>query len=70
MSLPILPARTPGNRVAQQLDHYDGLTSDGYRFQISESITLKPRGFRLGLGKRTAWSRMPAPDTDLSRRSA
>ncbi|MGZ4586030.1 MAG: hypothetical protein ACXVYI_17160, partial [Mycobacterium sp.] len=27
MSLPILPARTPGNRVAQQLDHYDGLTS-------------------------------------------
>jgi integrase len=29
MSLPILPARTPGNRVAQQLDHYDGLTSTG-----------------------------------------
>ena len=25
--MPILPARTPGNRVAQQLDHYDGLTS-------------------------------------------
>ncbi|UVO13404.1 hypothetical protein NM962_04550 [Mycobacterium sp. SVM_VP21] len=27
MSLPILPARTPGIRVAQQLDHYEGLTS-------------------------------------------
>jgi hypothetical protein len=23
----ILPARTPGNKVAQRLDHYDGLTS-------------------------------------------
>jgi hypothetical protein len=27
MSLLILPARKPGNRVAQQLDHYGGLTS-------------------------------------------
>jgi transposase-like protein len=27
MSLLILPARTPGNKVAQRLDHYDGLTS-------------------------------------------
>src|SRR5271166_5638730 len=27
MSLLILPARTPGNRVAQRLDHYGGLTS-------------------------------------------
>ena len=27
ISLLILPARTPGNRVAQRLDHYDGLTS-------------------------------------------
>jgi hypothetical protein len=27
MSLLILPARQPGNRVAQQLDHYGGLTS-------------------------------------------
>jgi cytochrome P450 len=52
------------------LHRYDLTPEDGYRLQISESITLKPRGFRLGLGKRTAWSRMPAPDTDLSRRSA
>ena len=29
MSLLILPARTPGNRVPQRLDHYDGLTSVG-----------------------------------------
>ncbi|WP_264032875.1 hypothetical protein, partial [Mycolicibacterium alvei] len=27
MSSSILPARTPGIRVAQQLDHYEGLTS-------------------------------------------
>jgi unspecific monooxygenase len=52
------------------LHRYDLTPQDGYQLQISESITLKPRGFRLGLGKRTAWSRMPAPDTDLGRRSA
>src|SRR6478735_6863580 len=29
MSLLILPARKPGNRVLQRLDHYNGLTSVG-----------------------------------------
>jgi unspecific monooxygenase len=52
------------------LHRYDLTAEDGYRLRISESITLKPKDFRLGLGKRTAWPRMQAAETDLSRRSA
>jgi hypothetical protein len=38
--------------------------------KISESITLKPRGFRLGLKKRAASSRLSEVDTELTRLSA
>jgi hypothetical protein len=38
--------------------------------KISESITLKPRGFRLGLSKRAASSRLAEVDTELTRLSA
>ena len=38
--------------------------------KISESITLKPSGFRLGLKKRTASSRVQRVDRELSRLSA
>jgi cytochrome P450 len=52
------------------LHRYDLTAEDGYRLRISESITLKPKDFRLRLGKRTAWSRTQAADADVSRRSA
>jgi unspecific monooxygenase len=40
------------------------------RLKISESITLKPRGFRLGLKKRAASSRVQPVNAQLSRLSA
>ncbi len=56
--------------LAMILHRYDLAADRGYQLQISESITLKPRGFRLGLTKRAAASRVPAVDTDSSRLSA
>ena len=41
-----------------------------YQLRISESITLKPKGFRLGLSKRAASSRLVQVDTELARLSA
>jgi len=52
------------------LHRYDLMPDDNYRLRISESITLKPRGFRLGLGKRAETSRLPAAAPELSRRGA
>ena len=52
------------------LHRYDLTPQDAYQLQISESITLKPKGFHLATRKRAASSRSLAPDTDLSRRSA
>jgi hypothetical protein len=49
------------------LHRYDLTPEDGYRLRIAETSTLKPRGFRLALGKRHASSRLLAADTDLSR---
>jgi cytochrome P450 len=49
------------------LHRYDLTPEHGYRLRIAETITLKPRGFRLALGKRHASSRLLAADTDLSR---
>jgi len=52
------------------LHRYDLTPQDGYQLRISESITLKPKGFHLGMRKRAASSRWLASDTDLSRSSA
>ncbi|MCV7331588.1 cytochrome P450 [Mycobacterium cookii] len=52
------------------LHRYDLTPEKDYRLRISESITLKPRGFRLSLGKRAASSRLQDVDTELIRRSA
>jgi cytochrome P450 len=51
--------------LALILHRYDLTPRDDYRLKISESITLKPRGFRLGLNKRDASSRSPAADVEL-----
>lgn len=56
--------------LALILHRYDLTPHDGYRLKISESITLKPRGFRLAPNKRDAASRLAAADTGLRRRSA
>jgi cytochrome P450 len=52
------------------LHRYDLTPEDGYKLQISESITLKPRGFRLAMRKRAESSRLLPADTELSRRCA
>jgi cytochrome P450 len=52
------------------LHRYDLTPQDGYQLRISESITLKPTGFRLGLRKRAAASRLLAADSESIRRSA
>ncbi|MGA8328432.1 MAG: cytochrome P450 [Mycobacterium sp.] len=52
------------------LHRYDLAPQKDYRLRVSESITLKPSGFRLGLGKRTASSRRQEFDTELIRRCA
>jgi cytochrome P450 / NADPH-cytochrome P450 reductase len=53
--------------LALILHRYDLTRQDDYRLKVSESITLKPRGFRLGLNKRDAPSRSLAAEL---RRSA
>jgi cytochrome P450 len=52
------------------LHRYDLVPQKDYRLRISESITLKPSGFRLGLRRRTASSRRQEDDVELIRRSA
>jgi cytochrome P450 len=56
--------------LALILHRYDLTDENDYQLKISESITLKPRGFRLGLSKRAASSRLGAVDTELTRLSA
>jgi unspecific monooxygenase len=56
--------------LALILHRYDLTAEDGYKLKISESITLKPRGFRLGLKKRAASSRLSDVDTELTRLGA
>jgi unspecific monooxygenase len=56
--------------LALILDRYDLTPEHGYRLQVAESVTLKPRGLRLGLNKRDASSRSLAAECDLMRRSA
>ncbi|MGA9492889.1 MAG: cytochrome P450 [Mycobacterium sp.] len=52
------------------LHRYDLTPDTSYRLRVSESITLKPQGFRLRLRKRAASSRLHAVDAELIRRSA
>jgi unspecific monooxygenase len=52
------------------LHRYDLISETDYRLRISESITLKPRGFRLSLRRRAASSRLRRFDAELIRRSA
>jgi cytochrome P450 len=52
------------------LHRYDLRPEKGYRLRVSESITLKPRGFHLNVGKRAASARLPGIDAELIRRSA
>ncbi len=56
--------------LALILHRYDLAAENGYRLKISESITLKPRGFRLGLKKRAASSRVQPVSAQVSRLSA
>jgi cytochrome P450 len=56
--------------LALILHRYDLAAENDYQLKIAESITLKPSGFRLGLNKRDAWSRLAAVDTELTRLSA
>ena len=56
--------------LALILHRYDLAAENDYRLKISESITLKPRGFRLGLKKRAASSRVQPVNAQLSRLSA
>jgi cytochrome P450 len=56
--------------LALILHRYDLTAENDYQLKIFESITLKPRGFRLGLSKRAASSRLAVVDTELTRLSA
>ena len=56
--------------LALVLHRYDLTAENDYQLKISESITLKPSGFRLGLNKRAASSRLAAANTELTRLSA
>jgi len=51
--------------LALILHRYHLTPQDGYRLKVSESITLKPRGFRLALNKRATSSRSLAADVEL-----
>jgi cytochrome P450 len=53
--------------LAMILHRYDLTPEDGYRLQVSETVTLKPQGFRLALNKRDASSRSPVADTEMTR---
>jgi cytochrome P450 len=55
--------------LALILHRYDLTADNGYQLKISESITLKPRGFRLGLKRRAASARLAAVDTEPIRLS-
>ena len=52
--------------LALILHRYDLTAENDYQLKISESITLKPRGFRLGLKKRAASSRVQPIASRLS----
>jgi unspecific monooxygenase len=52
------------------LHRYDLAPEKDYRLRVSESITLKPRGFRLSLRKRAAASRRQEFENELIRCSA
>jgi cytochrome P450 len=56
--------------LALILHRFDLTADDDYRLQISESITLKPKGFRLRLSKRAASSREHPISTERDRLSA
>ena len=56
--------------LAMILHRYDLAADSDYRLKISESITLKPNGFRLGVTKRAESSRVQPLDTDVGRLSA
>jgi cytochrome P450 len=56
--------------LALILHRYDLAAENDYRLKIAESITLKPRGFRLGLKRRAASSRVQPVDAQLDRLSA
>jgi cytochrome P450 len=56
--------------LALVLHRYDLTAENDYQLKIAESITLKPSGFRLGLNKRTASSRLAAVNPELTRLSA
>lgn len=49
------------------LHRYDLAPENGYKLRVSESITLKPRGFRLSLHKRAAASRRQEFENELIR---
>jgi cytochrome P450 len=56
--------------LAMILHRYDLAAENDYRLKISESITLKPKGFRLRLKKRATSSRVQPVSAQLSRLSA
>jgi cytochrome P450 len=56
--------------LALILHRYDLTAENDYRLKISESITLKPSGFRLRLKKRAASSRLAWVETEPARLSA
>jgi cytochrome P450 len=56
--------------LALILHRYDLTAENDYQLKISESITLKPSGFRLGLTRRAASSRVQPVNPELSRLSA
>ena len=53
--------------LALILHRYELTAENNYRLKVSESITLKPRGFRLVLKKRAASSRLVSVDTEPTR---
>ncbi|WIM86471.1 cytochrome P450 [Candidatus Mycobacterium wuenschmannii] len=56
--------------LALILHRYDLAADNGYKLKIAESITLKPSGFRLGLRRRAASSRVRPADAQFGRLSA
>jgi len=56
--------------LALILHRYELAAENDYQLKISESITLKPNGFQLGLKKRALSSREQPVGTELSRLSA
>jgi unspecific monooxygenase len=56
--------------LAMILHRYDLSADNSYQLKVAESITLKPRGFRLGIRKRAMASRAYPVDTEMSRLEA